>query len=155
MPDPTLINLQPFGFTAVFHCRGRVVSSRFDGRRLLFLFGDRHTMKPFIRQHLLNVFELCKLGAISCVGVEGRPKDDTAPFPGTEVEAAFERLRNQFNGDVPAIIEGMLKWFGARRDFCFWKTLFLLRKSALIQPALTVESVEDEALNSEVARISN
>jgi hypothetical protein len=48
----------------------------------------------------------------------------------------------------------MLKSFGMRRNFYFWKTLLLLQRSALVHPPLVIESVEDEALYQEIARIS-
>jgi hypothetical protein len=151
VPPPTPIDLAPFGCTGVFNCRGRVASSRLDGRRLLFLFGERHSIKPYIREHLLNVVDLCKLGAISCVGVEGRPGDESARFPGHEATAAFEEQKANCGGDVQTIIESMLSGF-RQRDFYFWKTLVLLRP-LLACPSLAVESVEDAVLNREAARL--
>jgi hypothetical protein len=151
VPPPTPIELTRFGCAGVLQCRGRVASSRLDGPRLLFLFGERHSIRPYIREHLLNVVELCKLGAISCVGVEGRPGDESAPFPGPEATAAFEGQKARCRSDVPAIIEGMLSWF-CGHDFYFWKTLVLLRP-LLAQPSLVVESVEDAVVNREVARL--
>lgn len=147
----TPIDLASFCCTGVFHCRGKVVSSRLDGPRLLFLFGERHSIKPYIRDHLLNVVDLCKLDAISCVGVEGWPSDDGAPFPGEDAEAAFNKQKACCRGNVQAIIEGMLSEFRVR-DFYFWKTLFLLRP--LLAPlSLVVESVEDLVLNREAAAL--
>jgi hypothetical protein len=132
----TPIDLAQFGLTGIFNCRGTIVSQRLAGRRVLFLFGERHNVMPFIRDNLLNALELDKLGALSCVGVEGHPTGD---FPGADTTRTFETLRVALP-DEEEIIEEMLRRFGRRRNFYFWKILTLLR------PSLIIESVDDPDL---------
>jgi hypothetical protein len=131
------IELTRFRLSGVFKCRGTIKSKRLSGRRLLFLFGERHGIKPFIRLNLLNAVDLDKLGALSCVGVEGHPTNDV---PGQDAIKGFGELKTIHPGDDEKIIEGMLRSFGHRCDYYFWKTLALLR------PELKIESVDDEGL---------
>jgi hypothetical protein len=133
----TPIDMTQFGLTGEFNCRGTIASHRVAGRRLLFLFGERHGVIPFIRDNLFNAVELDNLGALSCVGTEGYPTGD---FPGPEAMEAFQALQAIHPGDDEQIIDGMLRWFGRRRNFYFWKTLRLLR------PDLKIESVDDQEL---------
>jgi hypothetical protein len=83
------IDLKRYG-AGTFNCRGTVWSKRLDGQRLLLLFGERHNLKPFIRETLLNVIELDKLGVLSCVGVEGHPQKD---IPGWAAQEVFRALQ--------------------------------------------------------------
>jgi len=119
-----------------FKCRGTVHSQRLGGRRLLILFGERHSLKPFIRNTLLDVIELDKLGVLSCVGVEGHPGREIL---GSEARRAFDILRSDNNGGDERMVEGILRALRGR-DFHFWKTLVLVR------PSLVVQSVDDGEL---------
>jgi hypothetical protein len=130
------IDLTLAGGSASFGCHGTIQSQRLGGRRLLLLFGERHSLKPFIRDTLLNVIELDKLGLLSCVGVEGHPGKD---IPGWETQRRFESLQRESGGDNEKMVEGMLRAF-IGRDFYFWKTLVLMR------PNLKVQSVDDGEL---------
>ena len=53
----TEIDLTRYG-VGVFNCRGTVWSKRLDGQRLLLLFGERHSLQPFIRESLLDERQL-------------------------------------------------------------------------------------------------
>jgi hypothetical protein len=129
------IDLTCYG-AGVFNCRGTVWSKRLDGQRLLLLFGERHNVKPFIRDSLLNAIELDKLGVLSCVGVEGHPGKE---IPGWEATREFKVLEAAHAGDDEKMVEGMLRAL-RRSDFYFWKIL------KLIFPDLMVESVDDASL---------
>jgi hypothetical protein len=135
----TPIGLDSFGNPAVFNCRGTIKSRRLGGQRLLFLFGERHSIKPFIKVNLLNAVDLCDLGVLSCVGVEGRPLEDGEPFPAPDVVREFQSQQGQHDGNVEALIDGMLTWF-QRPGFHFWNLLTLLR------PSLPVRCVEEPGL---------
>jgi hypothetical protein len=137
----TAIDLSSFGFPHVFDCRGSIKSQRRGGTRLLFLFGDRHTIKPYIRENVLNAVDLCKLGVVSCVGVEGLPGKE---FPGREARAFYVDQQARLGDDTEAIIDAILGWLHCP-DFFFWKTL------ALLMPELTIESVEDRDLYDKAA----
>jgi hypothetical protein len=145
MPDDegamtTPIDLARFGCPAVFNCRGTLKSHRpGGGQRLLFLFGERHGIKPFIKLNLLNAIDLCDLGVLSCVGVEGRPLEDGEAFPAPEVAQEFRSQQEQHGGNVEAVIDGMLGWF-PRPGFYFWNLLTLLR------PSLPIRCVEEPGL---------
>ena len=130
------IDLRHYG-AGIFNCRGTEWSKRLEGQRLLLLFGERHSVKPFIHETLLNVIDLDKLGVLSCVGVEGNPRTD---IPGWEAEQAFNALPAAYAGDDERIVESML---AKLCDSHFWKTLRLMR------PNLVVESVDDEKLHDE------
>src|SRR6516165_5513393 len=129
------IDLAMAGGPAAFTCRGTIQSHRLGTRRLLLLFGERHSLKPFIRNTLLNVIELDKLGLLSCVGVEGHPDQD---MPGWEAKRAFESLQTEYSGDDEKMVEEMLRALNGRNYF--WKTLVLMR------PNLKVQSVDDSEL---------
>jgi hypothetical protein len=131
----TEIDLTRYG-AGVFSCRGTVWSKRLDGERLLLLFGERHSVKPFIRESLLNAIELDKLRVLSCVGVEGHPGKD---IPGWEATREIKALQAAHAGDDEKIVEGMLRALRGS-DFYFWKVLKLIR------PGLVVESVDDASL---------
>jgi hypothetical protein len=103
---------------------------------LLLLFGERHSLKPFIRDTLLSVIELDRLGLVSCVGVEGHPGKD---IPGWVAQRAFESLPSDQGGRDEDVVEGMLRALKGR-DFYFWKTFVLMR------PRLIVQSVDDAEL---------
>jgi hypothetical protein len=118
-----------------FNCRG-TLQSKNPGDRLLLLFGERHSLKPFIRDTLLNTIELDKLGVLSCVGMEGCPSRE---IPGSEARRAHEALKKEHGDNDELIVEGMLRAFKGR-DFYFWKTLVLMR------PDLKGESVDDKDL---------
>jgi hypothetical protein len=135
----TSINLDQFGCQAAFNCRGTIKSHRPGGLRLLFLFGERHGIKPFIKLNLLNAIDLCDLGVLSCVGVEGRPLEDGETFPAPDVAQEFQSQQEQHGGNVEAVIDGMLKWF-PRPGFYFWDLLTLLR------PSLPIRCVEEPNL---------
>jgi hypothetical protein len=120
----------------IFTCRGTVWTKRLEGRRLLLLFGERHGLKPFIREALLNAIELDKLGVLSCVGVEGHPNKD---IPGSEARQSFQELQATHADDDEKMVEGMLRAIRGR-DYYFWKILTLMR------PDLKVQSVDDAAL---------
>jgi hypothetical protein len=139
----TEIDLQRYG-AGIFDCRGTLQSKRLDGERLLLLFGERHSLKPFIRETLLNALELDKLGVLSCVGVEGHPDKD---IPGSEAKRAFEAMQAEHAGDDKKIVEGMLRAIRGH-DFYFWKTLKLMR------PNLVVQSVDDAALCNTAAGLA-
>src|SRR5262249_34379855 len=116
-------------------CRGTLQSRRGGAQRLLLLFGERHSLKPFIRDTGLNVVDLDKLGGLSCVGVEG---DTNNEIPGWEARQAFETMRAG-HADEEKGVEGILG--GIRGpDFYFWTALTLMR------PELPVRSVHDPAL---------
>jgi hypothetical protein len=116
------------------------MASSQEGSRLLFLFGERHSIKPYIRQNLLNTVELCNLGIIACVGVEGRPDADNPDFPGHRLKHEHEKLKAQHGENVEKIIDGLLATFGEASDFLFWKTLRLLDST------LVVKAVDDQEL---------
>jgi hypothetical protein len=137
----TAIDLTPFGFPHVFNCRGTIKSQRRGGERLLFLFGDRHTIKPYIRENVLNAVDLCKLGIVSSVGVEGLPGEE---LPGREARAFYADQQTRHGDNTEAIIDAILGWLQCP-DFLFWKTLTLL------MPELTIESVEDRNLYDRAA----
>src|SRR4051812_45182091 len=103
----TPINLDQFGCSAVFNCRGTIKSYRLGGQRLLFLFGERHGIKPYIKLNLLNALDLHDLGVLSCVGVEGRPMDDGEVFPHQDVMQEFESQQRQHGTNTELIVEGM------------------------------------------------
>lgn len=130
------IDLTLAGGPADFRCYGTIQSQRLGSRRLLLLFGERHSLKPFIRDTLLNVIKLNKLGVLSCVGVEGHPGKD---IPGWEAQRTFASLRSEHGGDDEKMVEGMLRALGGR-DSYFWKTLVLMC------PSLAVRSVDDGQL---------
>jgi hypothetical protein len=136
------IDLTRYG-AGVFNCRGIVQSQRPRGRLLLLLFGERHSLKPFIRDTLLNVIDLDKLGVLSCVGVEGHPDKD---IPGGEACRAFESLQKEHGADDEKLVEGMLRALRGR-NYYFWKTLVLVR------PDLKVKSVDDRALCDRAAAL--
>jgi hypothetical protein len=129
------IDLTPYG-AGVFQCKGTLQTKRLIGHRLLLLFGERHSLKPFIRDTLLNVVRLDKLGVLSCVGVEGHPSSD---FPGYEAEQAFRELHKEHDGNEEKLIGDMLRAIKGP-NFYFWKTLILMR------PNLKIESVDDLGL---------
>jgi hypothetical protein len=104
--------------TGMFNFCGTIAAQRIAGPRLLFLFGERHSLKPFIRHTLLNVIELDKLGVLSCVGVEGHPDTD---IPGWEAQRAFESLQKEHGADDEKMVEGMLRAIRGR-DFYYWKS---------------------------------
>jgi hypothetical protein len=135
----TPIDLARFGCPAVFNCRGTVKSQRPGGERLLFLFGERHGIKPFIKLNLLNAIDLCDLGVLSCVGVEGRPLEEGESLPPPDVAYEFQSEQRRHGNNTEAIIEGMLGWF-PRPGFYFWNLLTLLR------PRLPVRCVEERNL---------
>jgi hypothetical protein len=135
----TTIKLDCFGCSTAFNCRGTIKSQRLGGPRLLFLFGERHGIKPFIKLNLLNAIDLCDLGVLSCVGVEGRPLEDGEAFPAPDVAQEFQSQQEQHGGNVEAVIDRMLKWF-PRPGFYFWNLLTLLR------PSLLVRCVEEPGL---------
>src|SRR4051812_29633064 len=122
---PVTIDLTLAGGPADFRCRGTLQSQRLGSRRLLIQFGERHSLKPFILNTLLNVVELDQLGVLSCVGVEGHPDKD---IPGWEAQRAFESLRREKGGDDEKMVQEMLRILRGR-DFFFWKTLVLMRPS--------------------------
>jgi hypothetical protein len=136
------IDLTRYG-AGVFNCRGTVQSQRSSGRRLLLLFGERHSLKPFIRDALLNVIELDRLGVLSCVGVEGHPGKE---IPGSEARRVFESLQKGHGTDDTNLVEAMLRALRGR-NYYFWKTLVLMR------PDLKVESVDDAALCDRAATL--
>jgi hypothetical protein len=105
--------------------------------------GQRHSLKPFIRDTLLNVIELDKLGVLSCVGVEGQPGKD---IPGLEAQRAFESLQKEHDADDEKMVEGMLRALRGR-NYYFWKTLVLMR------PGLKVRSVDDGELCDRAAAL--
>jgi hypothetical protein len=117
------IDLTLAGGPADFSCRGTVQSQWLGGQRLLLLFGERHSLKPFIRDTLLNVIKLADLGVLSCVGVEGHPGTN---IPGRDAQRAFEALQKENGADDEEVVEGMLRALRGR-DFYFWKTLDLMR----------------------------
>jgi hypothetical protein len=133
------IKLDQFGCQADFNCRGTIKSQRVNGRRLLFLFGERHSIKPYIKSNLLNAIHLADLGVLSCVGVEGRPLEDGQAFPRPDVVQEFQSHQRQHGTDAEAVIEGMLKWF-QRPSHYFWNLLTLLR------PSLRIGCVEEPDL---------
>lgn len=137
------MNLTRFGIAPDFKIRGSVISYRLDGRRLLFLFGERHGIKPGVYANLLNAADLCNRNSLSCVGVEGWV-DPSEPFPGEEVKQMYEEEKTQHGNNTGAIIESVLKRY-RRRNFLFWKLLKLLQSS------LPTESVEDSGLFKRVA----
>jgi hypothetical protein len=137
------IDLTLAGGPADFKCRGTIQNHRLGNRRMLLLFGERHCLKPFVRNTLLNVIELDRLGMLSCVGVEGHPQKD---IPGWEAERAFESLQKEHGGSNEKMVEQMLRAFRGR-DFYFWKTLVLMR------PGLRVQSVDDEELCNQASAL--
>jgi hypothetical protein len=131
------MDLSKFGIPKEFNLRGTIRGSRLDGERLLFLFGERHSIKPGVRRHLLNAVDLHRLGAISFVGVEGCI--DTAgdsPYLSHEEKKRCQELQTRHGEDVQSIIDGVLDSY-SRSDFFFAKTL------ALVLPDLTIKSAED------------
>jgi hypothetical protein len=135
----TPIKLDQFGYPITFNCRGTIKSLRLGGQRLLFLFGERHGIKPYIKLNLLNAVDLYDLGVLSCVGVEGRPMADGETFPRPDVVQEFQSQQRQYGGNTEAIIEAMLRWF-QQPDFYFWNFLKLLR------PSLPICCVEEPNL---------
>jgi len=136
------INLTKFGIPTDMQIHGTITSHKLDGCRLLFLFAERHTIKPGIRDHLMNAVNLCDRGLISCIGVEGW-MDATTPCPCDEVKRIYEEQKNQAR-DIATIIDGILKAY-PRRNFLFWHILKLLN------PSLKIESLEDSDLFAQVA----
>ena len=101
----TPISLEQFGCPPVFNCRGTIKSHNPGrGQRLLFLFGERHGIKPFIKLNLLNAIDLCDLGILSCVGVEGRPLGEGEAFPDPHVVREFQSQQAQHGRNTEAII---------------------------------------------------
>ena len=137
------MNLAKFGIPSDFQIRGSVVSHRLDGRRLLFLFGERHSIKAGIRANLLNAVELSNLNAVSCVGVEGWA-DPSDPFPCADMRQVYEEEKAKHGDNVQALFEGILQR-NRRRNFLFWKVL------TLMLPSIPIESVEDSGLFMQVA----
>jgi hypothetical protein len=137
------VNLAKFGIPANFQIRGTVVSHQLDGRRLLFLFGERHSIKAGVRANVLNAVELSNRDAISCVGVEGWI-DPCDPSSCADVKQLCEEEKAHHGNNVEALIEGILQRY-RRRNFLFWKLLRLL------QPSLPIESVEEKGLFDQVA----
>lgn len=117
---------------------GTVVSQSLTGRRLLFLFGERHTIRAGIKAHLLNALRLYDQGAISCVGVEGW-KDPTGPVPCDMITEIFNSQKAQHGENEAATVEAIVRDYGPN-NYVFWKTLTLLR------PKLAIRSVEDPKL---------
>jgi hypothetical protein len=138
------INLIKFGISPEADIRGSVVSHRLNGRRLLFLFAERHTIRPGIRLHLLNAARLYDQGVISCVGVEGCVPSGEQ-FPCAEVTQLYEEQRQLHASNLELIIDRMVERYPPQRRFLFWETLALLR------PALRLQSVDEEEL---VMRVS-
>jgi hypothetical protein len=137
------VNLVPFGIPSGFQIRGSVVSHRLDGRRLLILFGERHSVKASIRANLLNAVDLANLNAVSCVGVEGW-SDPCDPFPCEDMRQMYQEEKAKHEINVQALVDGILQRY-RRRNFLFWKVLTLLL------PSVPIESVEDSSLFMQVA----
>jgi hypothetical protein len=139
------VNLSKFGIPSD-DLQGTVISHSLTGRRLLLLFGERHTIRAGIKAHLLNAVKLFDLRALSCVGVEGW-KDPATPVPCEMMVELYKTQKTQHGENEDAIIEGVLQ--GCRpNNYIFWNTLTLLR------PALLIRSVEDLDLFHKIGHVS-
>src|SRR5262249_26645814 len=108
-----------------------------------FLFGDRHTTKPLIRNNILNAIDLWNRRILSFVGVEGLfKKDEPVWCYQTRLEDIYKDLRNQHGDMNDKLVEGLLASLPDQQCFFFAKILRLLL------PDLPLDSIEDQALNS-------
>jgi hypothetical protein len=140
-----IVDLARFGIDT-HRLKGSVVSHSLTGRRLLFLFGERHTIRAGIKANLENALVLFDSGAISCVGVEGW-KDPSEPVPCPIFTELYDGLKARHGINEEAIITGLLQNYGPN-NYVFWKALTLLR------PSLPIRSVEDRALFHQVGDTS-
>jgi hypothetical protein len=133
---PNQIDLRPYGGD-IFTCRGTI----FPGRRrpdvvrpLLFLFGENHGVKPYIRDNLLNVIGLDRMGVLDFVGVEGPPDRE---FPQAHERKLFVDLKPNWPDDEE-LLEAFLKQiYGS--DQYFWSALALMRPEIRIHPVDDLE----------------
>lgn len=142
--NPT-IDLARFGIVSE-QLRGTVVSHSLSGRRLLFLFGERHTIRAGIKAHLLNALTLFDSGVISCVGVEGW-KEPSEPVPCETIADLFNKQKAQHGNSEEAVIEGVLRGYRPN-NYVFWKCLTLLRLE------LRIRSVENPNIFQKVGHVS-
>jgi hypothetical protein len=135
----TEIDLTRFGLGGVFCPRGTVMSFRVESRSPpLFLFGERHTVKPFILANLLNAIDLAGLGAVACVGTEGIR---TSFSRDTELADLHHTLACRHGADTAAILSDLLEWLKG-------PDLYFTRLLPLVLPTTVIESVDDPTLVS-------
>lgn len=140
MPGP--VDLTPFGPLGSFPFRETVKGAQFvEGSSVLLLFGERHTLKPFIRANILNAIDLWDRGLVACVGVEG-PWPEEPAWCGTKLlPKVLEELKEESDATTEKLVDGLLSRFPPKNNF-FTKILRVLR------PELPVTLAEDEALYS-------
>jgi hypothetical protein len=138
MPAP--VDLTQFGPLGSFPFRGTVKQAQFvQGSPVLLLFGERHTLKPFIRANILNAIDLWDRGLVTCVGAEG-PWPEEPAWCGTKLlPKILEELKEEPSVTTEKLVDGLLSRFPSKNTF-FTKVLRVLR------PELPVTLAEDQSL---------
>src|SRR5207253_3516759 len=109
------VDLTPFGPLGFFPFRGTVKDALFvDGSPVLLLFGERHTLKPFIRANILNAIDLWDRGLVGCVGVEGPWPDEPACCGTKPLTKVLEELKEEADAMTEKLVDGLLSRFPAK-----------------------------------------
>jgi hypothetical protein len=136
----TPLDLTPFGSLGSFRFRGKLKRAQFvDGSPILLLFGERHSLKPFIRANILNAIELWDRRLVACAGVEGPWPEEPACCGMQLLSNVLQELQEETDATTEKLVDGLMSRLPAKNPF-FTKILRALR------PEFPVALAEDEAL---------
>jgi hypothetical protein len=138
-------DLTRFGGPSTMQLRGCSVKESLNkGDKLLFLFGERHTIKPYISRNILNAIALHDANALSCIGVEGEIVDNASWPHWDDMKAAYSHVNTRNLEILEQIVDGLLLW----RHLTVFSFSTIVR---LLRQLVPVESVDDPALRAQAS----